>query len=178
MIGISISPEQLATAPAEVRHWLEKEIAATFAMVARAQHDVDPSAATRIAACRPEEAARIFELIKGDYVTCEVFFELGRELGAAAPGQPLYGIRLGDLARHARLDDSGRLVACREAINAAFRTVRQDEQATMLGFDQLGHLFIHTATHQSIQMLWTQLMASEPNGRAPEAPAAKAGVAA
>jgi hypothetical protein len=163
MIGITISPEQLAGAPAEVRHWIEKEMAATLGVIARASHDPSELEGSGIAACSIEEVARIFELLKGNYLACDVFFELGRDLGGTPAGQPLHAIRVGDILRHTRLDNSTRLLACFEAINAAFHNVRPDGQATMLGFDQAGHIYLHVVTHQNIRALWEHLTSDQAN---------------
>ncbi len=161
MIGITISREKLAAAPAEVRHWIEKEMAAMLGVIARAGHDPAP---LEIAACSAEDVASIFELIKADCLACDVFFELGRYLGGALAGQPFHAARIGDILRHTRLDNSDRLLACFEAINAAFRTVRRDGQATMLGLDQAGHVYVHVLTHQNIRALCTHLNAAKTNG--------------
>ena len=72
---------------------------------------------------------------------------------------PLYPISVPEVLRHTRLGDGDRLVDCFTAINQAFQTIRNDPEATLFGFDQHGHVFIHQATHESIRQLWEQLFA-------------------
>ena len=56
--------------------------------------------------------------------------------------------------------DGDRLVDCFTAINQAFQTIRNDPEATLFGFDQYGHVFIHQTTHDSIRQLWQHLFAA------------------
>jgi hypothetical protein len=65
-----------------------------------------------------------------------------------------------DILRHTRLSDGDRLVDCFTAINQAFQTIRNDPEATLFGFDQQGHVFIHQTTHDGIRQLWEQLLAA------------------
>jgi hypothetical protein len=60
-----------------------------------------------------------------------------------------YGIRVLPMAT--------RLVDCFTAINQAFRTICNDPEASLFGFDQYGQVWIHQTTHESIRELWEQL---------------------
>jgi hypothetical protein len=88
MTAFSFSLEQLRSAPPEVRRWAEREIAASLAQIAGPVRQLWPAQEAALAACTPDEAAQLFDLIKGDYLLSQVFFELGRE----APGGPDYSI--------------------------------------------------------------------------------------
>ena len=102
----------------------------------------------------PEEALQLFELIKSNFLLAQVFFELARETPSSPASAPLYPISIADILRHTRLGDGDRLVDCFTAINRAFQSIRNDPQATLFGFDQYGHVFIHQTTHDSVRQIW------------------------
>ncbi len=160
MTSFAFSIEQVRSAPPEVRRWIEREIAASLAAVNKAEHDASQVHAAALAACMPEEAAQIFELVRGNFLLSQVFFELARETPTSHDAAPLYPISIADILRHTRLSDGDRLVDCFTAINQAFRSIRNDPDATLFGFDQYGHVFVHQTTHDSIRQLWEQLFAA------------------
>jgi hypothetical protein len=165
MTGFTFSPEQIRSAPIEVRRWLEREIAASLAQIAGPTRDAAPVHAATLAACMPEEAAQLFELIKGDFLLSQVFFELGRDGPDAHAVAPLHAVGLADLLRHTRLGSVDRLGEYFGAINRAFQAIRNDPEATLFGFDQQGHVYVHETTCRSIRLLWERLFS------APMAPA-------
>ena len=76
----------------------------------------------------------------------QVFFELPREMPGNRAGPPLLALSLADMLRHTRLADSDRLVDCFSAITQTFRTVRNDPEAALFGFDHYGQVWIHQTT--------------------------------
>jgi hypothetical protein len=160
MTSFTFSVEQVRSAPPEVRRWYEREITATLAALSKSEHDASQVHAAALAACMPEEAAQIFELIKGNFLLSQVLFELARETPNSQSAAPLYPISIADILRHTRLGDGDRLVDCFTAINHAFQSIRSDPEATLFGFDQYGHVFIHQTTHDGIRQLWEQLFAA------------------
>jgi hypothetical protein len=76
MTSFTFTAEQIRSAPAEVRRWFENEIATAFALAGQ-QHA--PTHAAELAACTPQEALRLFELIKEDFAATQVFLELARQ---------------------------------------------------------------------------------------------------
>jgi hypothetical protein len=160
MTNFSFSSEQLRSAPPEVRRWAEREMAAGLAQIFGPARHPGPVHETTLTACTPEEAAQLFELIKGNFLLSQVFFELGHETPGMHGGTPLHAVGIGDLLRHTRLGRGERLSDYFAAINQAFRAIRNDQEATLLGFDQQGHVYIHEATCRSIRHLWEQLFAA------------------
>jgi hypothetical protein len=173
MTSFTFTPEQVRSAPPEVRRWIEHEIATTLAALGKSEHDPSQVHAAALAACMPQEAAEVFELIKGNFLLSQVYFELARETPSSPGSPPLHALSIAEILRHTRLADGDRLVDCFTAINQAFQTIRNDPEATLFGFDQYGHVFIHQTTHDSIRQLWQHLFAAH----APMAggPAAAAG---
>ncbi|MBV9203769.1 MAG: hypothetical protein JOY83_29345 [Alphaproteobacteria bacterium] len=157
MIGFTISLDQLKSAPPEVRRWIEREAAAALTALSRPEPDPSHPDSASLAACTPEEAAEVYDLIKGNFLLSQVLFELARETPGNRGGPPLHALSLADMLRHTRLADGDHLVDCFGAITQAFRTVRNDPEASLFGFDQYGQVWIHQTTHESIRALWEQL---------------------
>ena len=157
MTSLTFSIDQVRSAPPEVRRWIERETMATIAALNRSEHDPSQVHAAALAACMPQEAAQLFEMIKDNFLLSQVFFELARDVPNSRGPAPLHPLSVADILRHTRLSDGDRLVDCFTAINQAFQTIRNDPEATLFGFDQQGHVFIHQTTHDSIRQLWEQL---------------------
>src|SRR5271163_3455333 len=79
MTGFTFSIEQVRSAPPEVRRWIEREITAALAALNRSEHDPSQVHEAALAACMPQEAAQLFEMIKGNFLLSQVFFELASD---------------------------------------------------------------------------------------------------
>jgi hypothetical protein len=156
-MSFTFSLDQVRSAPPEVRRWIEHEATAALAALSRPEPDESHAHAAALAACTPEEAAEIYELIKGNFLLSQVFFELGREVPGNHGGPALHALSLADMLRHTRVADGDQLVDCFSAITQAFRTLRNDPEASLFGFDQYGQVWIHQMTHESIRELWERL---------------------
>ena len=75
MVGLTLSPEQIRTAPPEVRQWLEHELLAAFGLQSPTAEPDSP----QLVAFTVDEATRVLSLIQGMLPVVNVFFELGRE---------------------------------------------------------------------------------------------------
>jgi hypothetical protein len=159
MISFTFSAEQLRSAPLEVQRWVEREVAAALAALGKSHHDPSQVHAAALAPCTPEEAAQLFEVIRGNFLLTMVFFELAREIPNSHDLAPLHPLSIAEILRHTRLGNGDRLADCFAAINQAFQAIRNDPEAALFGFDQFGHVFIHETTHVSIRQLWEQLSA-------------------
>jgi hypothetical protein len=165
--SFTFSAEQLRSAPPAVRQWIENEIAATLRVLAGARHEASGHSG-ELAACTPQEASQVFEFIREDFATTQVFLELAREpVGNSNP--PLHALSIGDIMRHTRLSDT-RLLECFRAINQIFQQVRNDPEAVLFGFDQANHVYIHEITHRSIRSLWEELVMTRGPATADSAP--------
>lgn len=155
MVGITLSPEQIRSAPPEVRRWLEQQLFPMFGL--------QPSAAeldsSRLAACRVDEVAAMLSLIQGMLPVVNVFFELGRE-GINVEAADLTAFRLADILRHTRLQTVEQVLACLDTISAAARRVRGDDDAAFYGLDDQGHCFVSAQTQHSIMNVWQQIVAA------------------
>lgn len=157
MTSIVLTTEELKAAPPEVRRWILGRVEADLVALASAVPTPPPSHAPTLSACTADEAAQVFDLIKGDFAATQVFLELARDNASAGAGTPLHAISIDGLMRHTRLDING-LMSCLQTVNQAFRQVREDAEAILFGFDQANHLFVHETTHHSIRNLWQHLV--------------------
>ena len=170
MTSFTFSLEQLKAAPPEVRRWVEHEIGAALGTLGRLDHDPSQVHSSALAACTPEEALQIFELIKDNFLLSQVFFELARETPAGRVAPPLHALNVAELLRHTRLSDGDRLADYFTAINQVFQTVRNDPAAALFGFDQFGHVYVHESTHHSVRRVWEQLFVSDQQRASQTAP--------
>jgi len=112
-----------------------------------------------LAACGVEQVAAILERIRSDYLSTQVFFELGREASpfpeAAAD---LYHLSAVVIARHARLNNLSVLGTCLETIGKAFQEVSGETNHPFFALDDRGGIYVHRVTHASIARLWQQLV--------------------
>jgi hypothetical protein len=159
MIGITLSSEQIRTAPPEIRQWIEREVMTSLGQPSQPAEASKPHG-EHLAACGEEEVAAILSQIHGVLPAVNVFFEFGRQ--GAIFGQPrIEAFRLLDIAHHTRLANVAQVVACLDIINQAFSRVCGDATAKFCGFDREGHCFIAMETQQSILHLWQKVIASQ-----------------
>ena len=117
MTSFTFSIEQVRSAPAEVRRWIEHEVMTAVAALNRSEHDPSQVHEAALAACMPQEATQLFEMIKGNFLLSQVFFELARDMPNSQGPAPLHPLSVADIIRHTRLADGDRLVDCFTAIN-------------------------------------------------------------
>lgn len=157
MIDFVIRAEDLRNAPPVVREWVRALVRAELALEPEEGPAREEPAG--LAALTPTEAGQILEFIRSDYLTSQVFFELGRD-AAHLPGEPagLHRIAIADILRHTRLGDADHLGTCLDRINEAFRTLHEDPGATLFAFDRKGGLYVHDTTRRSIKALWQAIV--------------------
>ena len=159
MTSFTFSAEQVRSAPPEVRRWMENEIARALGSQVQSEYGPTKAQAGALAAATVDEVAQIFNLLSGNFLLTQVFFELARET-PLAPGLPsLHGLSLNDMRRHIQLDDIHQLPECLNVINQALQRVRNDSAATLFARDEQGHIYIHETSHRNIRKLREQLIA-------------------
>src|SRR3954468_8646111 len=80
MAGITLTADEIKSAPPEVRRWLELEIAHTLGLQAAPA----PAAAPALVGCNVDEARDMLGMVQGMLPVAAVFFELGREAATVA----------------------------------------------------------------------------------------------
>jgi hypothetical protein len=168
MTSFTFSAEQIKSAPPEARRWMENEIAKALGSQAH-EHDPSRMQAGAIAACTLDEAAQIFNLISGNFLVTQVFFELARETPLAQGIPSLHGLNLGDMQRHVQLGDGRQLGECLNAITLALQKVRNDPTASLFAHDERGHIYIHEITYQNIRRVREQLLSPHSSTEQPHA---------
>ena len=159
MIGITLTSEQIRSAPAEVRRWIEREVMTSLGQQPQAADGGKPHG-EHLAVCSAEQAQAVLVQIQSVLPVVNVFFELGRQ--GAIFGQPnVEAFRLLEIAHHTRLPDVSQVVACLDIINRAFSNVCGDVTAQFCGLDREGHCFIALETQQNILRLWHNVIARQ-----------------
>lgn len=157
MVGITLSPEQIRSAPPEVRRWLEHEIAASLGLGTGPEMSSSPP---QLAACTFHEAEAVYASIRGMFPVVNVFFELGRE-GASIGREGVEAFRLVDMLSHTRLPDMQQLGTCLQLIDEAFREIRKNDVAALFLLDQRGYCIVAAETQRNILALWNRMVAAQ-----------------
>jgi hypothetical protein len=164
MVGITLTPEQIKSAPPEVRNWLEHEIAASLGF-GRTDKLASPP---QLATCTLQEAEAVYASVSGMFPVVNVFLELGRE-GASIVQGSLEAFRLVDMLGHTRLPDMQHLLACLEFIDQAFREIRKDVDACLFALNRGGYCIVAAGTRRNILSLWARLIATQQIARREDA---------
>jgi hypothetical protein len=160
VVGITLTADQIRTAPVEVRQWIEREVVAALGLQLQARHET--SEIERIAVCSLQEVAAVLSLIQGKFPAVNVLFELGRHGATVADGR-LVASRLSDIMHHVRLQGADQVVACLEIINDALHRVRGSlEESELCALDSEGHCYVATQTQQNILRLWQEVIRGQP----------------
>ncbi len=159
MIGITLSSEQIRTAPADIRQWIEREVATSLGFQSPSAN-ANRQSGGQLAACSPDEVATLLSEIQGVLPAVNVFFEFGRQGAVMGPSR-VEAFRLLDIAHHTRLPDVGQVIACLNLISEALGRIRGDNNARFCGFDHEGHCFVAMETQQSILHLWQDVLAAQ-----------------
>lgn len=168
MTSFTFSAEQVRSAPPEVRRWMENEIARALASQAHFEHDAAMTQASALAACTIDQVAEIFNLVSGNFLITQVFFELARETSIAHGLSSLHVLNLSEMRRHLQLDDARLLLECLNVINQALQRVRNDPAASLFASDERGHIFIHETTYRNIRRLREQLVPTHSSTTRPQ----------
>lgn len=170
MTGFTFTIEQIQAAPPDVRRWLVQEIGRALTLAQRPAHDPAQGQRVALAPCSVEEAVQVLDRIRGDFVLMQVFFELAREGAPGRTAPSLHVLDAAEMLHNTRLANGDALARGLESINTAFREVCGDQRATLFGFDDHGHVYLHEQTHRSIRRLWEQLSSSVPPTPQPALP--------
>jgi hypothetical protein len=158
MIGITLTTDQIRTAPAQVRQWIEHQVIASLGLSGEQPVTEQPQT-HHLGICSDDEAAAVLAQIQGSLPAVNVFFEFGRP-GISYGRPPMMAFRLIDILHHTRLQNVGQVITCLDAINQALAVVRHEANARFCVFDHEGHCFIAPETQQSILRLWQGMLAS------------------
>ena len=158
MTSFTFSIEQVRSATAEVRRWIEHEVMTAVAALSRSEHDPSQVHAAALADCTPQEAAQVFEMIKGNFLLSQVFFELARDMPNGHGPVPFHPLSVADILRHTRLADGDRLVDCYSAINQAFQTIRNRRYLALINTDMCSFTKRHMTAFVSSGSSCTLLM--------------------
>lgn len=161
MIGITLSTDQIRSAPPEVRRWIEHQVLSGLGLGPEAPPTPTlPAQSAHLVACSVEDAAKVLAQIQSALPAVNVFFEFGRP-GIAMGQPPIMMFRLIDILHHTRLQNVGQVMASLEMINKALVEVRHDPSVRFCGFDNEGHCLIAPETQRAIASVWQSVIARQ-----------------
>jgi hypothetical protein len=162
MIGITLTTDQIRSAPPEVRQWIEHQVLSSLGFAAEppSPQATLPAPSAHLVACTVDDAAKVLAQIENVLPAVNVFFEFGRP-GIFLGQPPAMMFRLIDILHHTRLQNIGQVMACLEAINQALAEARQDPSVRFCGFDNEGHCLIAPETQRAIALLWQNVIARQ-----------------
>ena len=160
MIGITLTAEQVKTAPPEVRRWIEGVLRKELSLEEHhpLQREGFRYAEGDLAICGLPEVSQIFTLLRREPDACRLFLALGcdnydRTRGIHVP-RP---INIAELTARFGVGDFAALLPGFEVINNALRQIRRDASATLFLVDGEERLLVHQETqwhiHQLLQLL-------------------------
>lgn len=152
MTGITLSAEQIRQAPAEVRRWIEHEVATALGLQVQTTQRELPE----LVGCGHDELKAVLSLIQGVFPAVNVFFELGRK-GTSCAQDRLEAYRLSDIQLHTRLQSTEQVLYCLNLINEALHQARGSTGDSFYGTEG-DYCFIATETQQNIRSLWFELI--------------------
>lgn len=155
MVGITLSAEQIRSAPPEVRHWLEQQVAALLSPLPVQP----PHPGPQLARCYRQELQNILAQIQNLLPVVSVFLELGRE-AASVPMHGMRALRLTDILRHTRLQSVDQVVECLDVISDVLRRLRGDDNAMLCAVDRDGRCYVAEETAANILALWRDIVAA------------------
>jgi len=159
MIAITLTTDQIRSAPIEVRQWIEHEVIAALDLAAPAAPSLKPVQTAHLVACSMQEAAAVLSQIGGMGPAVNVFFEFARPtISFGTP--PVMSLRLIDILHHTKLESIEQVMESLEAINQALARIRHDVSTKFCGFDSEGHCFVAPETQASIAQLWQSVIAA------------------
>ncbi|CAL75259.1 conserved hypothetical protein [Bradyrhizobium sp. ORS 278] len=163
MIGITLTADQIRSAPPEVRRWIEHQVLAGLGLGPEEAPPAPPALpvpGAHLVACSADDAGKILAQIQGVLPAVNVFFEFGRP-GIALGQPPVMMFRLIDILHHTRLQNIGQVMASLELINKALIETRKDPSARFCGFDHEGHCLIAPETQRAIAGVWQSVIAKQ-----------------
>ncbi|CCD86913.1 conserved protein of unknown function [Bradyrhizobium sp. ORS 285] len=161
MIGITLTADQIRSAPPEVRRWIEHQVLAGLGLGPETPPAPSlPVQGAHLVACTNDDATKILAQIQGVLPAMNVFFEFGRP-GIALGQPPVMIYRLIDILHHTRLQNIGQVMASLEMINKALIETRKDPSARFCGFDHEGHCLIAPETQRAIASVWQGVIAKQ-----------------
>lgn len=166
MIGITLTTDQIRSAPKEVRQWIEHQVIASLGLAADAPAP-RPAQAAQLAILNEDEAAAVLQQVRGMLPAANVFFEFARP-GVSYGQPPMMSFRLIDILNHTKLQNIGQVMTCLEALDQAVAGLRGDPSLRFCGFDNEGHCFVAPQTQAAVAALWHEVIASQQRNPNPE----------
>jgi hypothetical protein len=154
-VNLVITPEQVKSAPREVRQWLFGAADPTAFVVERNGFRYTED---NLAICSEAEISAIYDRICHDPIATQILFQFGCNSYDPATGAlHAHCVHVGDLLRYTDLRMGTRLDGYLELITAALRAEREDPAAQFFEHGHHDAYRVHELTQSSIHRMWEKL---------------------
>jgi hypothetical protein len=154
-VSLVITPEQVKSAPREVRQWLFRLFGAEDPSAFVVERNGFRYTEENLAICSEAEISAIYDRICQDRIAAQILFQFGCNSYDPATGAVhAHRVHVGDLLRYTELRMGTRLDGYIELITAAMRAERGDPAALFFQHDHHDAYWVHELTQASIHRLW------------------------
>ena len=157
-ITLTITPEQVKSAPREVRQWLFRLLGAEDPASFVVERNGFRYTEDNLAICSEAEIAAIYDRICHDRIAAQILFQFGCNSYDPATGAVhAHRVHVGDLLRYTELRSGTRLDGYLDLITDALRAERGDRAARFFEHDRHDAYWVHELTQTAIHRLWERL---------------------
>lgn len=157
-VSLIITPEQVKTAPREVRQWLYRLVGAEDPAAFIVERNGFRYTEDNLAVCSEAEIAAIYDRICHDRITAQILLQFGCNSYDPATGAVhAHRVHVGDLLRYTDLRNATHLDGHLKTITAALRAERNDRAAEFFAHEHHDAYWVHELTQTAIHRLWERL---------------------
>jgi hypothetical protein len=157
-ITLMITPEQVKSAPREVRQWLFRLLGAEDPTAFIVERNGFRYTEDNLAVCSETEIAAIYDRICRDRVAAQILLQFGCNSYDPATGAiHAHRIHVGDMLRYTDLRNATHLDGYLKTITDALRTERNDSAAEFFAHEHHNAYWVHELTQTAIHRLWERL---------------------
>ena len=157
-VTVMITPEQVKSAPREVRQWLFRLLGAEDPTACIVERNGFRSTEDNLAVCSEAEIAAIYDRICADRIAAQVLLQFGCNSYDPATGAiHAHRVHIGDLLRYTDLRNATHLDGYLDMITDALRAGRGDRAARFFEHDHHNAYWVHELTQTAIHCQWERL---------------------
>lgn len=157
-ISLLITPEQVKSAPREVRQWLFRLLGAEDPTACIVERNGFRSTEDNLAVCSEAEIAAIYDRICHDRIAAQILLQFGCNSYDPATGAiHAHRVHVGDILRYTDLRNATHLDGYLGMITDALRAERNDRAARFFEHEHHNAYWVHELTQTAIYRLWERL---------------------
>lgn len=157
-VHLVLTPEQVKTAPHEVRAWLYRTFGAADPAPCIVERNGFRTTEDGLAVCDEAEIVAMMDILRDDRIAVQILFQFGcssydPETGALHA----HRVSVGDLLHYTELGCGSQLDSHLKAVTAALHDVRADDSVRLFDCVSHGTYCVHDVTQVSIHRVYEKL---------------------